>query len=201
MLKSFTVHDPNLVNMICENPSYTKMTPEEILEKFVSGRMMAKEARYIDNVTNGSLPHYNEPQPITLKATNNKEALPDKVAQIEASGLSEDEMVLVIKPFKTTLKRHKEFSIEGKSRGEHACFKCGKFGHFIAQCLDNENDQEQARRGRWKRRNLTRRRRAMHTLARSGTSIAHPPTLAMKDSLLLPSRNQPSSPTSVIHAS
>jgi hypothetical protein len=31
MLRSFTVIDPHLVNLIRENPRYTKMTPEEIL--------------------------------------------------------------------------------------------------------------------------------------------------------------------------
>jgi hypothetical protein len=36
MLRSFIVIDPHLVNLICENPRYTKMTPGEILEKFVS---------------------------------------------------------------------------------------------------------------------------------------------------------------------
>jgi hypothetical protein len=44
MLRSFTVIDPHLVNLIRENPRYTKMTPEEILGKFMSGRMMVKEA-------------------------------------------------------------------------------------------------------------------------------------------------------------
>jgi hypothetical protein len=44
MLRSFTVIDPHLVNLIHENPRYTKMTPEEILRKFVSERMMVKEA-------------------------------------------------------------------------------------------------------------------------------------------------------------
>ena len=55
MLRSFTVIDPHLVNLIYENPRYTKMTPEEILGKFVSGRMMVKEARYVDNAANGPL--------------------------------------------------------------------------------------------------------------------------------------------------
>jgi hypothetical protein len=59
MLRSFTILDPNLVNLIHENPRYTKMTPEEILGKFVSGRMIAKEARYIDDVANEPLHHYN----------------------------------------------------------------------------------------------------------------------------------------------
>jgi hypothetical protein len=79
MLRSFTVIDPYLVNLIHENPRYTKMTPEEILGKFVSERMMVKEARYVDDIANGLFPLY-EPQPVALKATNSKDALPNKVA-------------------------------------------------------------------------------------------------------------------------
>jgi hypothetical protein len=58
MLRSFTIIDPHVVNLICENPRYTKMAPEEILEKFVSGRMMVKEARYVDDIANAPLPLY-----------------------------------------------------------------------------------------------------------------------------------------------
>jgi hypothetical protein len=36
MLRSFTVIDPHLVNLIHETPRYTKMSPKEILGKFVS---------------------------------------------------------------------------------------------------------------------------------------------------------------------
>jgi hypothetical protein len=92
------------------------MTVEEILEKFVSGRMMVKEARYVDDIANGPLLLY-ETQPVALKATSSKEALPNKVAQVEAGGLNEEEMVLVIKRFKTTLKGHKEYPYKKKSRG------------------------------------------------------------------------------------
>jgi hypothetical protein len=35
--KVITVIDPHLVNLIHENPRYTKMSLEEILGKFVSG--------------------------------------------------------------------------------------------------------------------------------------------------------------------
>jgi hypothetical protein len=79
MLRSFTIIDPHLVNLICENPRYTKMTPEEILGKFVSGHMMVKEARYVDDAPNGPLPVY-EPQPVALKAISSREALPSKMA-------------------------------------------------------------------------------------------------------------------------
>jgi hypothetical protein len=107
------------------------MTPEEILGKFVSGRMMVKEARYVDDALNGPLPVY-EPQPVALKATSGREALSSKVAQVEAVGLNEDEMALIIKRFKTALKGRKEYPNKYKTRGKRSCFKCGKTGHFIA---------------------------------------------------------------------
>jgi hypothetical protein len=147
MLRSFTVIDPHLVNLIRENPRYTKMTPEEILGKFVSGHMMVKEARYVDDALNGPIPVY-EPQPIALKATSSREALPSKVAQVEAAGLNENEMALIIKRFKTALKGRKEYPNKNKTRGKRSCFKCGKTGHFVAQCPNNDNDQEQERRGK-----------------------------------------------------
>jgi hypothetical protein len=148
MLRSFTIIDPHLVNIIRENPRYTKMTLEEILGKFVSGHMTVKEARYIDDITNEPLPLY-ESQPVALKATSSKEMLPNKVAQVEAGRLNEDEMALVIKHFKTALKGPKEYPNKNKSKGKRSCFKCGKSGHFIAQCLDNENDQGQEKK--WKK--------------------------------------------------
>jgi hypothetical protein len=147
MLRSFTVIDPHLVNLIHENPRYTKMTPEEILGIFVSGRMIVKEVRYVDYALNGPLPIY-EPQPVALKATRSKEALPSKVAQVEAAGLNEDEMTLIIKRFKTALKGRKEYPNKNKTRGKRSCFKCGKTGHFIAQCPDNDNDQGQEKSGK-----------------------------------------------------
>jgi hypothetical protein len=104
LLRSFTVLDPHLVNNIHENPRYTKMSPEEVLGKFVSGWMMIKEARYVDDTLNGPI---NEPHPVALKATRSKEALPSKVAQVEAAGLNDEEMALIIKRFKTALKGRK----------------------------------------------------------------------------------------------
>jgi hypothetical protein len=79
---------------------------------------------------------------IALKATRSKEALPSKVAQVEAAGLNEEEMALIIKRFKTTLKGRKEHSNKNKTKGKRSCFKCDKIGHFIANCPDNDSDQE-----------------------------------------------------------
>jgi hypothetical protein len=101
----------------------------------------------VDDALNSHLPIY-EPQPIALKATSSWEALPSKVAQVEAAGLNEDEMALIIKRFKTALKGRKEYPNKNKAKGKSSCFKCGKTGHFIAQCPDNDNDQEQEKHGK-----------------------------------------------------
>jgi hypothetical protein len=162
MLRSFTVIDPHLVNLICENPRNTKMTPEEILRKFVSGCMMVKEARYVDDALNGPLPVY-EPHRVALKATSNREVLPSKVAQVEVVGLNEDEMALIIKHFKTALKGCKEYPNKNITKGKCSCFKCGKTDHFIAQCPDNDNDQRQEKHGkREKKKNYKKAKGKAH---------------------------------------
>jgi hypothetical protein len=78
--------------------------------------------------------------------SSSREALPSKVAQIEAAGLNEDEMALIIKCFKTSLKGRKEHPNKIKMKGKRSCFKCGKIGHFIANCPDNDSDQEQEKK-------------------------------------------------------
>jgi hypothetical protein len=74
------------------------------------------------------------------------------VAQVEAAGLNEDEMALIIKRFKTALKGRKEHPNKSKSKGKCSCFKCGKTGHFIANRPDNTNDQEQEKSVKWEKK-------------------------------------------------
>jgi hypothetical protein len=180
MLRSFTVIDPHLVNLIRENPRYTKMTPEEILGKFVSERMMVKEARYVDDALNGPLT-VHEPQTVALKATNSRETLPSKVAQVEAAGLNEDEMALIIMRFKTALKGRKEYPNKNKTKGKRSCFKYGKTGHFIAQCPIRKMTRWKKDMGRRRRRKAIGRRKARLTLAKNGIQTALHPTPTMKD--------------------
>ena len=102
-----------------------------------------------DDALNGPI---HEPQPIALKASRSKEALPSKVAQVEAAGLNDEEMALIIKRFKTALKGRKEHPNKSKTKGKRSCFKCGKIGHFIANCPDNDSDKEQGKSGKWEKK-------------------------------------------------
>jgi hypothetical protein len=62
------------------------------------------------------------------------------VVQVEVADLDDEEMAIVIKRLKHTLKGRKDYN--NKSKGKHACFKCGKTGHFIVNCPDSESDDQ-----------------------------------------------------------
>jgi hypothetical protein len=175
MLRSFTVIDPHLVNLIRENPRYIKMTPEEILGKIVSGRMMVKEA------------------------TSSKEALPSKVAQVEAVGLNEDEMALIIKRFKTALKGRKEYPNKNKQRESDPASNAVRLFTLLQIVLIMIVTRDKKRVGRRRKRRATGRQRARRTLERNETQTAPLLTLTMKDSLPRPSISLLSSPTNAIH--
>jgi hypothetical protein len=199
MLRLFTVIDPHLVNLIPKNPKYTKMTPEEILGKFVSGHMMVKEARDIDDIANGPLPLY-EPQPVALKAKSSKEALPNKVTQVEAAGLNKEEMALVSKRFKIALKGRKEYPNKNKSRGSARASNAVSLVILLHNVPTMIMTMHKKRKGRRRGRKTTGRRRARLTLARSGTQTTLHPSPTMRDLLHQPSTSPPSSPTSITHA-
>jgi hypothetical protein len=71
-------------------------------------------------------------------------------------------MALIIKRFKTTLKGHKEYPNKSNTRGKRSCFKCGKTGHFIAQCPDNDNDQGQEKHGKREKKNYRKAKGEAH---------------------------------------
>jgi hypothetical protein len=123
------------------------------------------EAKYMDDLANGPLPHY-ELQLIAFKATANKEVIPDKVAQVEAANLNEDVMALVIKRFKTTLMGRKDYPNKNTS-GEsvHASSAVGPV-ILLLNVPIMKMTRTKTRKGR---RSSIERRRARHTSARNGT--------------------------------
>jgi hypothetical protein len=46
------------------------------------------------------------------------------------------------------LKDARSTSTRTKTRGKRSCFKCGRTCHFIANCPDNDSDQEQEKSGK-----------------------------------------------------
>jgi hypothetical protein len=191
MLRSFTIIDPHLVNLIRENPRYTKMTPKEILGKFVSGRMM-------DDALNGPLPIY-EPQPVALKATSSKVMLPSKVAQLEAVESMKMRWRLSSSVSRPHSKDTRSTPTEIKQRENAPASNAVRLVTLLQTVPIMIVTRDKKRAVRRRKRRTTGRQRARRTLERNGTQTAPLPTLTTKDLLPQLSTNPHSSPTNAIH--
>src|SRR6187455_2904745 len=145
ILRSLIFLNPTQVQLIRGNPRYTKMTPEEVIEHFVSFECMIEGSRKINELGDSS-----EAQPVAFKATEEKKEESTQSRQpIDASKLDNEEMALVIKSFRQILKQRR--GKDYKSRSKKVCYKCGKLGHFIAKCpISSDSDRGDDKKGRRK---------------------------------------------------
>jgi hypothetical protein len=121
------------------------MTPEEVIENFVSFELMIKGSKKIIELDG---PSTLEAQSIAFKATEEKKEESTSSRQpIDASKLDNEEMALIIKSFRQILKQRR--GKDYKPRSKKVCYKCGKPGHFIAKCpLSSDSDRGDDKKGK-----------------------------------------------------
>jgi hypothetical protein len=146
ILRSLVFLNLTQVQLIRGNPRYTLMTPEEVIENFVSFELMIKGSKKIKELDG---PSTSEAQPVAFKATEEKKESTPSRQPIDASKLDNEEMALIIKSFRQILKQRR--GKDYKSRSKKVCYKCGKPGHFIAKCpLSSDSDRGDDKKGRRK---------------------------------------------------
>jgi hypothetical protein len=147
ILRSLVFRNPTQVQLIRGDPRYKLMSPEEVIETFVSFELMIKGSKQIIEQGGTSTP---EVQPISFKATEEKkEESTSSRLPIDASKLDNKEMALIIKSFHQILKQRR--GKDYKPRSKKVCYKCGKPGHFIAKCpMSSDSDKGDDKRGKKK---------------------------------------------------
>jgi hypothetical protein len=149
ILRSLVFHNPTQVQLICGDPRYKLMSPEEVIGKFVSFELMIKGSKQIVNLEQGgtSTP---EVQPVAFKAAEEKkeESTSSRLPH-DTSKLDNKEMTLIIKSFCQILKQRR--GKDYKPRFKRVCYKCGKPGNFIAKCpISSDSDRGDDKRGKKK---------------------------------------------------
>jgi hypothetical protein len=147
ILRSLVFRNPTQVQLICGDPRYKIMSPEEVIGKFVSFELMIKGSKQIVEQGTTSTP---EVQPVAFKATEEKkEESTSSRLPIDTSKIDNEEMALIIKSFCQILKQRK--GRDYKPRSKKVCYKCGKSGHFIAKCpISSDSDRGDDKRGKKK---------------------------------------------------
>jgi hypothetical protein len=91
-------------------------------------------------------------QPVTFKATEEKEESTSSWLLIDASKLDNEEMALIIKSFCQIFKQRRGKNY--KTHSKKVCCRCGKSGHFIAKCpISSESDKDDDKKGQNKEKN------------------------------------------------
>jgi hypothetical protein len=100
ILRSLVFHNPTQVQLIHGDLRYKQMSPEEVIDKFVSFELMIKDFKHIINLELGAT-STTEVQPVAFKATeeNKEESTLRSRLTIDASKLDNEEMALIIKIF------------------------------------------------------------------------------------------------------
>jgi hypothetical protein len=149
ILRLLVFRNPTQVQLICGDPTYKLMSPEEVIGKCLSFELMIKGSKQIINLEQGgtSTP---EVQPVAFKATEEKkEESTSSRLPIDASKLDNEEMALIIKSFSQILKQRK--GKDYKPHSKRVCYKCGKPDHFIAKCpMSSDSDRGDGKRGKRK---------------------------------------------------
>jgi hypothetical protein len=122
------------------------MSPEEVIDKFVSFELMIKDSKHIVNLEQGAT-STPEVQPVTFKVTEEEKESTSSRLPIDASKLDNEEMSLIIKSFRQILKQRR--GKDYKSRSKKVRYRCGKSGHFIAKCpISSGSDRDDDKKGK-----------------------------------------------------
>jgi hypothetical protein len=158
ILRSLVFRNPTQVQLICGDPRYKLMSPEEVIGKFVSFELMIKGSKHIVDLEQGgtSTP---EVQPVAFKVTEEKkEESTSSRLPIDASKLDNEDMTLIIKSFRQILKQRR--GKDYKPRSKRVCYKCGKPGHFIAKCpMSSDSYRGADKRGKKKEKKMYYKRK------------------------------------------
>jgi hypothetical protein len=157
------------VKLIRADPRYKQMSPEEVIGKFMSFKLMIKDSKHIVNLEQGAT-STPEVQPVAFKATEEKkEESTSSRLPIDASKLDNEEMALIIKSFRQILKQRR--GKDYKPRSKKVCYKCGKPSHFIAKCpISSDSDRGDDKKGKKKeKKRYYKKKAAMPTCVGNGT--------------------------------
>jgi hypothetical protein len=194
ILRSLIFRNPTQVQLICGDPRYKLMSPEEVIGKFVSFELMIKGSKHIIDLEQGgtSTP---EVQPVAFKATKEKkEESTSSRLPIDPSKLDNEEMALIIKSFRQILKQRRGRTTNPAPRGCATNVVSSVILSLNALCLVIVTGTTTRGGRRRRRRGTTRRRAAMPMCVGNETPMRAPSTPP-------PTRMLPTSPSTRVFSS
>jgi hypothetical protein len=149
LMRAYTPMNCNEVALIRQDPTYKRLSSNDVLGRIMNHEMYIEEANQIKHLYKGVTTTWK--QEIALKAnkkSKNKQVMVESTSEEEeeeedSSECDVEDMPLFMKKFKKYMK--KKFSKgdkKFKSTTKRTCYNCGKHGHFIAYCPFERRDDD-----------------------------------------------------------
>jgi hypothetical protein len=163
LMRAYTPLNYNVVALIYQDPTYIRMTSDDVLGRIINHDMYIKEANHIKNLYKGVTT--TKKQEIALKAnkkSKNKQVMVESSSEEEEEEEEEEdsskcdakEMAPLMRKFKKYMNK-KKFSkgdkkSNTKSTTKRICYNCGKHGHFIANCpFERREDDDEKKKSKF----------------------------------------------------
>jgi hypothetical protein len=154
MLRAYVVKDTTVISLIQQDPTFEKMTLDDVLDKIINHEMLVEEAQYVKNLSKGIISL--KKQDITFKATKkskSKKIVEESSSEKEVDDSDDEsneydpeEMTLFIRRFSKMMGKQKFFKGDKKnkfkSKSKRACYNCSKYGHYIANCPYERREED-----------------------------------------------------------
>jgi hypothetical protein len=167
MLRAYAIKDTTVISLIQQNPTFKKMTLDNVLSKIINHEMLVEESNHVKNLSKGITS--SRKQDIAFKASKkskSKKVVEESSSEEEEYGDSDDEstkydpdeMALFIRRFFKMMSKQKFFKGGRKdkfrTRTKRAYYNCGKYDHYIANCpheCREEEDEKKKKKKRYKK--------------------------------------------------
>jgi hypothetical protein len=138
LLRAYDVIDTTVTSLIRQDPTFKRMTPDDILERIINHEMLLEESNYVKNLSKSV--SSSKKQDIFFKAS--KKEKNNRVVVVEEEEEREEydpkEMTLFITIFSKLMNKQKIFMRDKKDKLrttiKRVCYNYGKYNYFIINC-------------------------------------------------------------------
>jgi hypothetical protein len=121
MLRAYVVKDTMVISLIQQDPTFKKMTPDDVHGKIINHEMLVEEAQHVKNLSKGVIS--SRKQDIAFKASKKskskkvvEESRSEEEEDDESNGYDPDEMALFIRRFSKMMSKKKFFKGDKKDK-------------------------------------------------------------------------------------
>jgi hypothetical protein len=149
MMRAYTPMNYNVVALICQDPTYKKMSFDDVLGRIMNHEMYIEKVNYVKNLSKGiTTTRKQEIAFKTNKKSKNKQKVFESSSEEEeeeeedSSECDDEDMTHFMNKFRKYIKKKKftKGDKKPKTTTKRTCYNCGKHGHFITNCPFERRD-------------------------------------------------------------